>query len=284
MKSNIKNILVRVMDVIGVDKSAIKKIIYGYSMAFNECDIITSFIFKYNVSGVVIDVGFFNGRSSQKLLNKGWVVHGFEPDLDDYKRNSIKKLCKKKNFVFDDRAVSNKSGEKLCFYTSSESRGISSLHAFTSGHKKSHEVNTVSLTDYVEEKNIYNISFLKIDTEGHDLYVLQGFPFYKMRPKIVLCEFEDRKTKGLGYTYTDMVEFMMNYDYKVFLFEWYPVQKYGGKHLFRRVTMCPCDLIDDNATGNLMAIRDDYVDSFFEYFMKQEVIKYWEGNMSLMNS
>ncbi len=274
----IKSLLLNFSDFLGIDKKYLKKKFYGFLTAFDESELIARFIIKNNIVGDVVDVGLFNGSSSYDLLCEGRVVYGFEPDRDEYKKKAIKKMLENEKFVFDDRAVSDESGKKLSFYVSEESKGISSLHPFTNKHNKLYDVETVSLTDYTMEKNIKDISFLKIDTEGHDFYVLKGFPFNEINPKLILCEFEDKKTNVLGYTYKDMIEFMMDYGYKVFLFEWYPVKKYGGKHSFRRLAECPCDLIDANATGNLMAIRADYVKLFYDFLKKEEVAKYWDNN------
>jgi hypothetical protein len=38
--------------------------------------------------------------------------------------------------------------------------------------------------------------------------------------------------------------------------EWYPVQKYGGQHRWRRFALWPTTLQSDAAWGNFIAIRN----------------------------
>jgi hypothetical protein len=45
------------------------------------------------------------------------------------------------------------------------------------------------------------VDFLKIDTESHDLFVHQGYPWECGKPAVIECEFEDAKTVPLGYTF-----------------------------------------------------------------------------------
>jgi FkbM family methyltransferase len=270
-----RQLAIKILDLLGIDKTRIKRFIYGFEVSFNECNLVVSFIKKYNIKGTIIDVGFFNGGSTIELIENGWLVYGFEPDKDEYKIQSINKIKKYSNFIFDDRAVSDMTGDKMKFYISNESKGISSLHEFTKGHVMSHEVYTIRLDDYMKTKNISEVVFLKIDTEGHDLFVLHGFPFDKIKPMIILAEYEDRKTNRLKYSYKDIADLFINNQYYVYLFEWYPVVKYGGNHKFRKISEYPCELIDKDSTGNILAIRKDCITQFKEYLKEQEVSKYF---------
>ena len=104
--------------------------------------------------------------------------------------------------------------------------------------------------------NLKNVDFLKIDTEGYDLMVLKGFPFDTIKPKVILTEFENSKTIPLGYNFNDLANYLVDNHYFVAVSEWYPVVRYGGNHKFRGITFYPCDLIDENATGNLIASQN----------------------------
>jgi hypothetical protein len=87
-----------------------------------------------------------------------------------------------------------------------------------------------------------SVDFLKIDTEGHDLFVLQGFPWERNRPQVIECEFEDLKSKPLGYTTKDMADFLVGKGYTVYVSEWHPILKYGQRHDWHRLQKYPCDL------------------------------------------
>lgn len=197
--------------------------------SFDEGDLIESFFTKGK--GTLIDVGAHFGESFAYYEKCGWEVLAFEPDPTNRERIQIKSK-KTKLFNF---AVSDVSGLELEFYTSEESSGISGLVAFHDTHTTKFKVNTITLTDIIEQESINSVDFLKIDTEGNDLLVLKGFPFSKMKPDIVLCEFEDKKTKHLDYTYSDMGNYLIDKGYKVYISEWHPIERYGVKHKWHSI-------------------------------------------------
>jgi len=212
---------------------------------------------KIDGNKVMIDVGAHVGGSLIKFAQEGWRVYAFEPD--NVNRERLKTLCKKvslKNVTIDSRAVSDKPNTNISFYRSNLSSGISGLSEFDGSHKESQKVDTITLSVYCSNENINKVDFLKIDTEGYDLNVLKGFPFKSIRPKVILTEFENSKTIPLGYDFNDLVKYLVNKGYSVAVSEWYPVVQYGGNHKFRNISHYPCELIDENATGNLIACQD----------------------------
>ena len=74
---------------------------------------------------------------------------------------------------------------------------------------------------------------------------------------MILCEFEDRKTAPLGYTFHDMAKFLVDKGYRLVVSEWYPVVEYGKLHRWRRFAYYPCKLLDENAFGNIFAVHDE---------------------------
>lgn len=222
---------------------------------YREIDLIIGFLdaIKKN-NGVLIDVGAHVGGWLDSFLFKDWVIYAFEPDPDSNKVTKLKMLSELKNVSYINKACSNKSGEILPFYASAESNGISSLHSFHSTHKLIGEVGTITLSDFIEDKKIENVRILKIDTEGHDLFVLEGFPWEKIIPSIIFCEFEDIKTISLGYDYKKLGDYLLSKGYKVFVSEWYPVHKYGERHTWRKIVSYPCELENPRATGNFICI------------------------------
>src|SRR3546814_10935540 len=82
--------------------------------------------------------------------------------------------------------------------------------------------------------DIDGVDFLKVDTEGHDLFVLQGFPWERFRPAVIECEFEDAKTVPLGYTFHDMARFLLAKGYRVLVSEWHPIIRSGVRPDWRR--------------------------------------------------
>lgn len=239
--------------------------------SLREIDLLIKYLDLLNKNnGVLIDVGAHSGQFFDSFLNEDWVIYAFEPDPNPNKIKELSLLSELDNVFYFQKACSDKNGEILSFYSSPESSGISSLHPFHPTHKKIAEVETITLSEFIKNKNIKDIRILKIDTEGHDLFVLKGFPWEKLKPSIIFCEFEDRKTMDLGYDFKQFGDYLLNKGYRVFVSEWYPVVKYGGNHVWRKIHSYPCELEDPKATGNFICfdfeIWDEDYSSIIEGF------------------
>ena len=96
----------------------------------------------------------------------------------------------------------------MSFFASDQSTGASSLAAFTQNHHETATVDITTLDIALREYGIEQVRLLKIDAEGFDKHVLEGFPWDRTKPAAIMCEFEDRKTKPLGYTTADMADLL----------------------------------------------------------------------------
>jgi FkbM family methyltransferase len=204
--------------------------------------------------GVMIDAGAFTGDTCLPFLQKGWTVHAFEPDAGT-RAILAKNTASFSNITIDERAVFHESDKSMPLYASQERAGITSLTPFTADHKPSGVTHTVSLRDYCNAGRITHIDFLKIDTEGLDLFVLAGFPFERIKPECVLCEFEDGKTLPLGYSMCDLADFLIKIGYTVYVSEWHPVVRYGIRHEWRKLSKYAESDILPKSWGNLLAFR-----------------------------
>ncbi len=221
----------------------------------DEYALVTAYLAPQEQPGVMIDVGAWKSPI-QPFLESGWKVFAFEPD--DANRSELNEMQKRYPSLLhvDGRAVATETKEGLPFYRSTLSPGISGLQPFDPSHKETGCVNTISLGDFCKEQDIRNIDLLKIDTEGYDLPVLRGADVVSIPPRVILCEFEDRKTAPLGYTWRDMVSWLQDRGYTVLLSEWYPVVKYGGGQQWREWHLSPSKLRDGQSWGNILAFRD----------------------------
>lgn len=206
--------------------------------------------------GLMLDVGASIGNSCDVFLGKGWTVHAFEPDPNN-RRRLVESFGDQPRLVINEEAVSDRSGLEVPFYASKESAGISSLSAFTEGHQELCRVRTLTLDDYCARHALTDIDFLKIDVEGHDLFVLKGFPWARSRPAVVLAEFEDFKTRPLGYSVHDLAAFLLQQGYTVYASEWHPIVRYGPAHEWRRILPYDPQLELSATWGNLVGFRDD---------------------------
>jgi FkbM family methyltransferase len=210
--------------------------------------------------GVMVDVGAHFGESLQPFAKRGWRIVAFEPDTHEGKHAAIKVRLNERSDLFT-CALSNSEAESSAFYVSKVSTGISGLLPFHPSHTSAARVPVRTLRGVLSELGIDRVNFLKIDTEGNDLLVLQGLD-WAVRPDVILCEFEDSKTKLANYDYRNLGDYLMSGGYRVFVSEWYPIKRYGVEHSWRRLCSYPCKLKDTNAWGNFIAVVPERADEF----------------------
>ena len=209
-------------------------------------------------NGLMVDVGAHHGESFRFFAFSGWQVLAFEPDPSPIKHTMIR--ARSTSRVHELRcAVSDTAGQQVPFYVSKESSGVSSLTPFLESHQAAGEIVITETLDRCLSQHVpgTRVDFLKIDTEGHDLFVLKGIDWTQPNqcPRVVMCEFEDRKTRPLGYVYSDMAGLLAERGYAVWVSEWYPITKYGSKHRWRSLRRWPCGIEDDEGWGNLIAVE-----------------------------
>jgi len=117
----------------------------------------------------------------------------------------------------------------------------------------------MTLSDFINEAGIGQVDFLKIDTEGHDLNVLRGFPWERSLPIVVMCEFDDAKTRSLGHSWKDLTQLLSDYGYQIILSEWKPIARYGEPKDWQGFSIFPCNLSTPTSWGNLIAVRSSEI-------------------------
>jgi FkbM family methyltransferase len=205
---------------------------------------------------VLLDVGAHQGGSALHFDKLGWRIFCFEPDRQN-REELTKRFGNSATVTIDPRAVSNAPAKDLPFFSSNESTGISGLHAFRDTHRQIATVDATSVAEIVSENGLSGIDFLKIDVEGHELAVLKGVPWDRIKPDAIECEFEDSKTAALAYTYRDMADLLVGLGYTVYVSEWHPILRYGQRHDWCRLMRYPAALLSPQAWGNILAFRVD---------------------------
>lgn len=222
----------------------------------DEADIAWDFFRMQSPGGVMVDVGAHYGSALRPFVRQGWQVYAFEPDARN-REHLVSEFGAFPNLRVDPRAVADVARQGVTFYRSEVSSGISGLSAFDPSHKAQDSIDITTLADFLSATALGAIDFLKIDTEGHDLFVLRGLPWQRLKPRLVLCEFENHKTKPLGYGYEDLAGYLAEQGYTVITSEWYPITRYGATHRWRRFAEGnPPALLDPLGWGNLLAVRD----------------------------
>ena len=150
---------------------------------------------NYKRNGFFVEFGATNGvdLSNSYLLETefGWDGILAEPALrwhDDLVRNRRAKI--------DKRCVWTHSNESVLFnetdageLSTIDALSGSDLHSEARKKGRVYSVDTVSLTDLLEEHGApAEIDYLSIDTEGSEYAILEGFDFNRYRFKVITCE------------------------------------------------------------------------------------------------
>jgi FkbM family methyltransferase len=206
----------------------------------------------------MIDVGAHHGSSCMRFAREGWQVIAFEPD--SVNREAFEEnLADEWDVHVDVRALSDHETSGLAFYRSEVSTGISGLHAFHESHDFAESVDSTTLRQVQVEYGIDHVSFLKTDTEGHDLSVLRGYGWDIDRPDVIVCEFDDSKCEA--GTAQQQAELLFGLGYDVVISEWHAIIQFGLEHDFRGLWLFqPGDQFENVHWGNMLALRPGLVE------------------------
>lgn len=171
--------------------SLVKKLIDINEMMFFERKLRVFYQKKEKIN-TVIDVGANKGQTIDFFLslNKQCIIYAIEPNPVLHKI-LVKKYKDNGNIKIFNVGISNVVGEKLFFenvldYTSTfEELNLQSPHLKKKAKilgvkddslvKKSYPVNVITLSKFIDDNDIrQTVDVLKIDTEGHEFYCLQG--------------------------------------------------------------------------------------------------------------
>lgn len=226
-----------------------------YRLIPDETNLVYQVMRRNAASRVMLDVGACTGGALASFARDGWTVYAFEPDATN-RGKLVERWGGTPTVRIDPRAISDRTVSNVPFFRSDVSEGISGLSSFHESHRSAGTVETTTLEVFCRDEQITQVDYLKVDTEGYDLFVLRGFPWLDVSPRVVVCEFEDTKTVPLGYTFDELAGYLRDLDYHVLVSEWYPIVEYGGPHRWRRFANYPCTLADERAWGNLIATKD----------------------------
>ena len=169
---------------------------------------------------VIIDVGANTG-SFTKLARASapahCMIHSFEPDAASYKKlthlvdtqgltnvfcreSAVGEEVEKKTFQIKARSVLNS------FYTHPRTETTASV-----------VIPVTTLDAYCHEHKITRIDFLKIDTEGHDLFVLRGAKELLKEKRIDCIQFELAQESVYAKVFLkDFTDLLSSYGYEVY--------------------------------------------------------------------
>lgn len=170
------------------------------SYAQNREDILLNRAFKSTSDGFYIDVGAAHpliDSVTRLFYDRGWRGINIEPRPSMFE-------CLVRDRPRDlnlNIGVSNHSGVQRFFEinapgdSNSDGGGLSTLDPATAdeSHREGRRVTEYlvtmkTLTEVCVEHGVVDISFLKIDAEGHERHVLEGLDCHRFRPKVLVIE------------------------------------------------------------------------------------------------
>ena len=176
---------------------------------FNNCNSKTNGEEKFFINikdkiNVIFDVGC---RDDSEFTNFNGEVHYFDPINNFIENLKNQKNINKKSY-FNNFGLGNENNE-IYYYPKYESFYDRIKSCGTSDDLNKKLLIIKKGKDYVINKNIETVDFLKIDTEGYELNVLIGFDNFLENIKIIQFEyggtFLDNDTKLI-----DVIKYLQN--------------------------------------------------------------------------
>tara|TARA_Y100000816_G_C26107818_1_gene589427 strand:+ start:3269 stop:3928 length:660 start_codon:yes stop_codon:yes gene_type:complete len=187
-----------------------RSIMLGQSQPYTrELNLVKKYLEKYpNKNNTYLDIGGHIGTTSlpYSRLYKSIIV--YEPNKNNYSylfKNIDLNQCT--NVIAKNVAISNKTSNCNTIY-----HGCNSGCYYTKENRNG-SINQIKLDD---EKFENNVDFIKIDTEGSELFVLQGCEKIINRYKpLIQIECNGLSDKYFNYSKKEIYDFMKNKNYKI---------------------------------------------------------------------
>jgi len=179
---------------------------------FNNCDPKTNGEERFYNSikdtiGIIFDVGC---RTDSEFINFAGEVHYFDPVPEFIA--ALKEQPKLNSMSFCNNVGLGNENKAIYYYPRYQSFYNRTVSCQIDDDENKITLNIIKGADYVAENNIKSIDFMKIDTEGYELNVLEGFEDGLDMVKVIQFEyggtFLDNNTKLIDViNYLDMKGF-----------------------------------------------------------------------------
>lgn len=190
-----------------------------FAGGYEEADV--NFASSFLQEGMtVLDIGAHHGLytilSSKKVGCRGRVI-SFEPSDRERKKllwNLKLNLCK--NVIVEDFALGANEGKKEFFIVKGKDTGCNSLHlpVVTEPVEVTY-TSVVSLDNYLQQNNINQVDFIKMDAEGAELDTLKNSIklLQSVGRPVILCEVADSRTDAWGYRGKEIIKYLSDLGY-----------------------------------------------------------------------
>lgn len=240
-KLKVANLLYRGLKIFGLsDKKTVRRQGVVYELDLREGIDLSVFLFggfqkhvylnkftKLPDEAVIFDIGANIGSICLPMAQMlpGAIVYAFEPtDFAFTKLESNLKLnphLQKRVFPIQSFVSEyNNTNSKLVAFASwridGDNSELEAMHSVHGGIQKTATQKQITIDNFVDENNISRLDYIKIDTDGHELFVLRGArkTLSKFRPLIVF-EVMNYELSAQGISFADIEEFLAPLDYKM---------------------------------------------------------------------
>jgi FkbM family methyltransferase len=171
----------------------------------------------------VLDIGAHHGYytllASHRVGENG-KVFAFEPSPRERgKLGRHLRLNGCSNVKVEGFALGEANGPAKLFVVEGKETGCNSLRPpRVSQPTKEVEILVMTLDSYLDENQIGNVDFIKLDVEGAELSVLRGAAeLIARRPRpVILCEVQDARSQSWGYPAKEIIVFLSRLDFRWF--------------------------------------------------------------------
>jgi len=199
----------------------------------------------------VLDIGAHHGLytllASKRVGNHGRVI-SFEPSPRERRALRVHAAINRcRNVEIEEAALGNESTETDLFVVKGGQTGCNSLRPpiVVSGTVPV-KVQVVRLDEWLAERRIGQVDFIKLDVEGGELPALEGAAkLLERRPRpVILAEVQDLRTKAWGYRAKDILMHLQDLGY-----QWFDLLEDGSLY--------DLDLSGNEFDGNFVAYPEE---------------------------
>tara|TARA_B110000037_G_scaffold206615_1_gene252736 strand:+ start:1983 stop:2717 length:735 start_codon:yes stop_codon:yes gene_type:complete len=185
---------------------------------------------------IFFDIGAHKGESINLFLKHFIIkkIYSFEASPINFEKlliakNNYQKKFKNTEIIIENFALGDKIGN-VCLNQSIESSSstLNQINIHSNYFKKKQkllksdnkkffqniEVKMITLEDYLKKKQISNIDFIKIDTEGYEFEILRGLKVMISEVKLIMFEHHYDDMIKKSYKYSDISKFLKDNDFE----------------------------------------------------------------------
>lgn len=164
------------------------------------------------------NIGLWSLPAARRAGSKGQ-VHAFEPfpvNIDRFRRNV--QLSVLDNVSVHACAVSDHEGFEMFYAPAGENSGLGRLAANPGRVQEYDRVRLVSLDEYLPQKGLSSVDFIKVDVEGAELHVFRGASRLLAATNAPMLMFELNRDLAAAFSSTpaDIDALLRSFGYRIF--------------------------------------------------------------------